>query len=303
MNPPHAALPGSRDEFDEQAYLARHADVARAVAAGVVGSGWQHYRMHGAREGRPWPAQPNRLDGVVRDIAPTDGMFIGNTEHYFDVGESAVRCIYRGLAAAGRAPAAIRRILDLPCGHGRVLRFIRRGFPQAHLTACDLNRDAVGFCARTFGALPVVSSTHPPAIPLRGEFDLIWCGSLFTHLPEGTCAEFLQLFRRVLAPGGVLVLSLHGRHFGEQLSSGRRTCDLAPEQIAALLAAYRRDGFGFVDYGPGAEYGFSLTDEHHVRNKLLPPHDWQVLDYHERGWDYRQDVVTLRKAIPAAPAE
>ncbi len=302
MNPPPSAQPRCRDEFDEQAYLAGHPDVARAVAEGIVGSGWQHYGLHGAREGRPWPAQPNRLEGVVRDIAPADAMFIGNTEHYFDVGESALHCINRALAAAGLAPADIRRILDLPCGHGRVLRFIRRAFPGAQLTACDLNRGSVGFCARTFGADPVVSNTEPAAIPLHGEFDLIWCGSLFTHLPVDTCADFLRLFRRVLAPGGVLVLSLHGRHYEEQLSSGRRTCDLAPEQIAALLAAYRRDGFGYVDYGPGADYGFSLTDEHHVRSKLLPPHDWRVLDYHERGWDYRQDVFTLRKAPPAAPA-
>src|SRR4051812_20342063 len=48
----------SRDEpdprqFDEEAYLEANPDVARAVAAKVIGSGWLHYVHHGRTEGRP----------------------------------------------------------------------------------------------------------------------------------------------------------------------------------------------------------------------------------------------------------
>ena len=39
-------------DFDEAAYLARYKDIADAVAAGDVASGWAHYDAHGRGEGR-----------------------------------------------------------------------------------------------------------------------------------------------------------------------------------------------------------------------------------------------------------
>lgn len=286
----------SRDVFDEDGYLRLHPDVAAAIEAGIVGSGWQHFTLHGQREGRTWVAKPDRMAGVVRTISPRDEMFAGDEEHYFDVGESALHYISEALAAAGREPSDIRRILDLPCGHGRVLRFLRARFAHAEITACDLNRDGVEFCAQTFDATPVISNPHVERISLTGEFDLIWCGSLLTHLPREQCAAFLELFQRRLGRGGVLVFTLHGRFYAEQLSSGKRTCDLSPDQIEKLVADYRREGFGYVDYADGEEYGFSLTNPEFVAANLLAGSPWRLLSYRERGWDKRQDVVSLQKA-------
>ena len=82
------------------------------------------------------------------------------------------------------------RILDFPCGHGRVLRYLRAEFPQAEITACDLLRDGVDFCAANFGAIPVYSDPDPSRIGLpRDAFDLIWVGSLFTHFDAARWAK------------------------------------------------------------------------------------------------------------------
>lgn len=49
----HGALEGRLpDLFDENFYLQANPDVAAAVAAQSVSSGWEHFRYHGAREGR-----------------------------------------------------------------------------------------------------------------------------------------------------------------------------------------------------------------------------------------------------------
>jgi hypothetical protein len=49
----HGALEGRLpDLFDENFYLQANPDVAAAVAANSVSSGWEHFRYHGAREGR-----------------------------------------------------------------------------------------------------------------------------------------------------------------------------------------------------------------------------------------------------------
>ena len=109
-------------------------------------------------------------------------MFQDSRDHYFMV-EAAQRHVEAILGIAG-APEP-QRILDFPCGHGRVLRYLRAAYPLAEITACDLNRDGVEFCAERLGAVPVMSSEDPADIRLAGEFDLIWCGSLLTHLDSG----------------------------------------------------------------------------------------------------------------------
>ena len=63
------------------------------------------------------------------------------------------------------------------------------------------------FCAKTFGAVPVYSDTDPAAVQIGQQVDLIWVGSLFTHIDPARWNDFLDLFARTLRPGGVLVLS------------------------------------------------------------------------------------------------
>ena len=59
---------------------------------------------------------------VIRTIAVDEGMYNDNEEHYFGVGRSAMECVDMSLQAAGIHAASVKCILDLPCGHGRVLR-------------------------------------------------------------------------------------------------------------------------------------------------------------------------------------
>ena len=61
---------------------------------------------------------------VERAISPRDEMFEGDENHYFSVGTDALRLLRQSLAAV-HAPEP-RAILDLPCGHGRVLRQYRK---------------------------------------------------------------------------------------------------------------------------------------------------------------------------------
>src|SRR5215467_1819452 len=103
------------------------------------------------------------VENIPRTMAPADGMFENNLDHYRSVGQSAMRCIKLAMLAAGKDDFA--RILDFGCGYGRVLRVLRAAFPAAELTACDLLGSAVDFCAETFGAKRVYSSEDVAEIP------------------------------------------------------------------------------------------------------------------------------------------
>src|SRR2546427_1790116 len=79
------------------------------------------------------------LAQVSSRIFYNDGMYASNGAHYFGVGLSAIHCIDEAMRQ-GRLDK-IQSILDLPCGGGRVLRFLARRFPAAKIMACDLQRE------------------------------------------------------------------------------------------------------------------------------------------------------------------
>ena len=249
------------------------------------------------------PSQPHTTkpisEGLVcTEIAPGDEMFTGDRAHYFGVGQSADQCIRSALDTAKKPAREIQRILDLPCGHGRVMRFLKAAFPHASLTACDLNRGAVDFCARTFGAEPVFSNSDVNQIPLQGKFDLIWCGSLLTHLRAEPCADLVRWFNSHLNLGALLVFTVHGRWVERSLATGRYKYGLPDERISALLKDYYDSGFGYADYPGQTNYGISVCSPAYIAGNLVSLPDLKLVAYHEKGWDNHQDVVCLQKQGP-----
>jgi SAM-dependent methyltransferase len=237
---------------------------------------------------------------VIEEIGVGDEMFTGDKVHYFGVGKSALQCIEAALFAANRLPSSVANILDLPCGHGRVLRSLKAAFPQARITACDLNRGGVEFCARSFDPLPVYSNVDISQIPIQGSFDLIWSGSLLTHLPAEQCAAFIRLFNSLITPGGLIVFTLHGRWVERSLVTGRSKYGLNDAAIFGLLAQYYKTGFGYANYPGSSGYGVSVAAPAFVLSQLVRLADLKLITYHERGWDNHQDVVCIQKLAPGS---
>jgi SAM-dependent methyltransferase len=240
---------------------------------------------------------------VVREIAPEDQMFGGSERAYFALGRDALDAIALGLALSPKHE--FKRILDLPCGFGRVLRWLQVAFPASEIVACDIQRAGVDFCADRLGAVPVYSSEDPVSIDLPGEFDLIWCGSLFTHVDAPRWKELLELFRSKLAPYGVFVFTTHGRGVAFRLQRGIMKTEgwLGNDRAARLVEDYERTGFGYQDYPvasmdfPGQErpYGWSLSAPEWVTAQVAESWEWRLIGLQERGWRDYQDVVTCLK--------
>jgi SAM-dependent methyltransferase len=240
------------------------------------------------------------------------------------------------MAAARKTEA--RTILDLPCGHGRVLRTLKAAFPDASLIACDINRDGVDFCAEVLGATPVYGEQDPRDIALDRPVDLIWCGSLLTHLDEAGARGFLDLFESVLDPGdGLVVFTTHGRLCVERARRARAAIGLKPEERERLLLGqprgamafglrrefvddvvrdFERDGFAFTPWLPPdrreelslpPNYGLAFASPAWVCRELERRPDLRLVSYEESGWGkgrdwWSQDVVAcVRSPIPDAP--
>ncbi len=211
---------------------------------------------------------------------------------YFWVTEEALRVIAKAMVAAERT--TVRRILDLPCGHGRVLRGLRAAFPEAEITACDIDRDGVDFCARTFGARPVYGDSDPDRIDLGGEtFDLIYVGSLLTHLDADQFRRFVRMLSRHLAANGLLVFTTHGRW----CVTFHRTvmAFIAPEPWQIIEEGFRKDGFGYHDYAESPGYGVSLTSIGWVQQVIDADPSLTTVSVMEKGLGNYQDVFVCLK--------
>jgi SAM-dependent methyltransferase len=229
---------------------------------------------------------------VDQRISPAERMLgASGREHYFRVGQSALECIQKALDIASISPHRIKRILDLPCGHGRVLRYLKAAFPEAEITACDLLRDGVDYCSSMFGATALYSCDDPEDIPLHpGSFDLIWVGSLLTHLDAPLWPRFLAVLRNALSPGGLLVFTTHGRH-SYQLLLGSTEYGLSNRQTTLLAYRYEGSGFAYTKYlGSESDYGHSLSHPAWVIHQLTALGGLRLVNFSEKAWDQQQDV-------------
>ena len=229
---------------------------------------------------------------VSLEVDRNDMMYEGHPAAYFSSGYSALYCMRQALEEAGRT--SVRSILDFGCGHGRVLRSLAAQFPDATLTAVDVNRRGVDFCAKKFGAKPIYSNYDFSNLVFREKFDLIWVGSLFTHLSAKRWPPVLELLRAVLTEEGLLIFSTHGRDAERRLRDRQVLLfNLEPPRIATILEGYDNLGFGYSDYRKYPGYGVSLSSPRWVTEQLDKLGLESVM-LRENGWDDFQDVWAVR---------
>jgi len=212
------------------------------------------------------PEEKQLLRSVSLNVDPFDTMYVpGKADHYLMVGLSAIRCIGAVLENTGIGAGEIRSILDFPVGYGRVLRFLRAKFLQARISGAEVDSSAVKFCMREFSIEPIRALQDFSQLSARGRFDLVWCGSLLTHITEDSATALLRFFRDHLTENGVCVVSAHGHTSAEWLRQKKHTYGLTLPQQQELLQQYEQSGYGYVDYSNVLGYGISIASPERMR--------------------------------------
>jgi SAM-dependent methyltransferase len=261
----------------------------------------------GVADGSSGPADltddERRLLGRISlRVHPADDMYKpGNPGHYLAVGLSAVRCIRQALVASA-ATETVRAILDFPCGYGRVLRFLKAIFPDSSIVGCDINAAALSFCQRVFSVRGVLSSQAFEAVPLSERFDLIWCGSLITHVDEGAAANLLRLFHSHLSDRGICIFSTHGQRSVDWIKNGDRGYGLSQEGQAIVLRGFHDRGYGYADYPDRAGYGISVVSHDRMVETASAVGEWKETFFLEHGWGNHHDVYGFTMSMPRAIA-
>lgn len=228
---------------------------------------------------------------IDRTIHPHDAMWQPSESWYFAVGRSAFRLV--DLAARTSWLPRISSILDLPCGHGRVARHLRAGFPDAQMYFCDIDHAGADFCAETFAGTAIHSQPELTEVALP-TVDLIWVGSLFTHVDLDRTRRWLRYLCDRLTPDGVLISTFHGEW---SLRMQEIYPMIDPESWRRIVSAYQQSGYGYAPYLDldMGDYGISLSRPEAIFDAIREIPGVRVAGYMERGWADNQDVAIITK--------
>lgn len=133
-----------------------------------------------------------------------------NAQEYVSSGKHDVTEMVRILGEQGFSVGSAKRILEFGCGAGRMIRHLPELAPHAELWGVDLSAQHIRWSIDNLS--PIIhfaTTTTVPHLPFEDRtFDLIYCGSVFTHIEDIQETWLLEL-GRILRPAGKLYITIH----------------------------------------------------------------------------------------------
>lgn len=239
---------------------------------------------------------------VLNDISSGDTMFDPSARrHYRYVGRSDLLTLLNVVDIRASYPGGdgpIERIFDFGCGHGRVTRWLRVAFPEAAISVTDFDQAGVDWCVAKFKGADTKGE-----IP-EDSFDLVWLGSVFTHLRAEIAEPLLKRLLGSLRANGVLVFSTQGRFAAERMKTFDWENDqrhwmhynLDRERFDEVVRGYVETGYGYVDYPGQTDYGVCIAKPSWYAERALASNDFIQILMQEKGADNHQDVLAFMRA-------
>ncbi|MBK8980032.1 MAG: class I SAM-dependent methyltransferase [Planctomycetes bacterium] len=239
-----------------------------------------------------------RIDGLgpelVRTVDPGDEMLRTIERHaqnrdetlcsYFRTGRDALLLLEHVQATLGRPLTELDAVLDFACGWGRVARWLRARLGRDRVFGSDIAPASLAFCSDALGIGTFLSALDPAELRFPRAFDLIFVGSLFTHLPRPRFESWLRALLGALTPDGSLVFTTHGEERMPPGSDGG-------------------SGFAFVestpiDYLPVSEYGTTFVQRDALRALAAHCGATQLASRARALWWYHDVHVARRERSP-----
>lgn len=155
----------------------------------------------------------------------------------------------RDAANVARAGLAVRRVLDFGSGVGNSLPFLHEEFPGCELTGIDVSRRSLEVARTRFGDIAELLEFDGRRIPAGdGSFGLALAACVFHHIDHAEHRDKLAEIRRVLAPGGWLLVYEHNP-WNPLTRKAVRECpfDENAQLMSATTLRRRAHDAGFTD--------------------------------------------------------
>ncbi|HEX6998270.1 MAG TPA: class I SAM-dependent methyltransferase [Gammaproteobacteria bacterium] len=152
-------------------------------------------------------AEFDKFAAEYREIHAANIKLSGEDPEYF--AEYKVLDVLGELEKRGKADRRLD-VLDFGAGIGYAVPFFRRHLPGARVTCLDVSRKSLAIGAARHGAHAAFRHFDGRAIPFGDDcFDAAHASCVFHHIPHERHVALLGEIRRVLKPGGVLLVFEH----------------------------------------------------------------------------------------------
>jgi ubiquinone/menaquinone biosynthesis C-methylase UbiE len=144
---------------------------------------------------------------------------------------------FQFLLAQGLTPEA--RILDIGCGTGQLTEALADYLsPRGVYYGTDIAPEAIAFCQKKFHrANFFFLPNEMTCIPLEGiSFDIIYLGSVFTHMYPQEIQALLPELERLLAPQGIAIADAFVSATENQFVGGRGMVVINATRLQDLFA-------------------------------------------------------------------
>jgi SAM-dependent methyltransferase len=150
-----------------------------------------------------WPMPPNNLRLGYGD----------DNESYLSLTDEHVRNMVAALDEASFSIGNASTILDFGCSNGRMMRRLPNHTSASDIWGVDISAPHLLWAKLNLSPpFNFVVNTYVPHLPFTDRrFDLIYAGSVFTHIDDLALSWFAEL-ARVLTDDGRLYITIHDEH-------------------------------------------------------------------------------------------
>lgn len=249
---------------------------------------------------RYWPYRPEQQHWLIPKAEETLGIdpddhlpippqslwagYSDNPKDYIEVGRRHFTQMFDALQSAGFVQTEGQRILELGCAAGRVLRNLRHAALSSEVWGTDISVPHIVWCRHHLSPpFRFFTNTTFPHLPVEDNyFDLVYAGSIFTHIGDLEDAWLLEL-RRIVRPGGYLYITVHDNHTIDAVMS-------VPPEHWIYTTNIRRQLDAFEQRTRFRESGFDMFLVSRDPGNTQVFHD---LDYIRKNWGGVFDIVSV----------
>lgn len=113
-----------------------------------------------------------------------------------------------------------KSFLDFGSGYGRVTRFLPFALGKdIEVFTSEVKSEAVAFNENELGFKSIHHGSQAESFPTDRQFDVIFAGSIFSHLPEKMLEEWLAKLTEVLSPNGLFLFTTHNTTLDKSLDN------------------------------------------------------------------------------------
>lgn len=128
---------------------------------------------------------------------------------YLSTGLNGFNLIQRILRSANDHVEVKGNILDFASGYGRVTRFLAGYYNPQQIYTSDIKPAAVDYQVKHMGVHGFYSDYDPFMLKVNEKFEVIFVGSLFSHLNRELYKNWLVQLMAMAEPEGLLIFSVH----------------------------------------------------------------------------------------------